>query len=142
MRVEVRALIVEDGRVAVLDWSRHGRRRLSLPGGGVDRGESTAEALVREVREELGVEVEPGAFVCAFETVSRFKAHDLNLVFEASLVDPMDAGKLRFVDPNDLPEPVYPPVLEALGPSLAGTGSQRAWLGNVWDDALFDGAPN
>jgi 8-oxo-dGTP pyrophosphatase MutT (NUDIX family) len=141
MRVEVRALIVDDGRVAVLAWSRHGRRRLSLPGGGVERWESTADALVREVREELGVDIAPGRFVCAFETVSRFKVHDLNLVFEASLVDPADVGRLEFVDPADLPVPVYPPVVDRIAPALSGADGQQPWLGNVWDDTLYDGSP-
>lgn len=130
MRVEVRALIRLDGRVAVNEERRHGLPRLSLPGGRIDRWESTEEALVREVREELGVEVDCGAFICAFEVVSRFHIQDLNLVFEAVLKDPMDAGKLTFVDPADEQTPIFPPILDSLE-HLPATGNGH-WLGNVW----------
>ncbi len=39
------------------DWQGHGRVRYTLPGGMVERGESTLDALVREVWEETGLEV-------------------------------------------------------------------------------------
>jgi ADP-ribose pyrophosphatase YjhB (NUDIX family) len=139
MRVEVRALIVESGRVAVVEWIRHGEKRLSLPGGRVERWESTAEALVREVREELQVEVEAGSFVAAFEAVGRYKLQDLNLIFNAQLVDPSDASRLLFVDPRQPPDIVYPPVLNALVPSITGDGIQRSWLGNVWRPSVERG---
>lgn len=132
MRVEVRALIVQSGRVAVVDWIRHGEKRLSLPGGRVERWETTEEALVREVREELQVEVEAGSFVAAFEAVGKYKLQDLNLIFNARLVNPSDASRLVFVDPQQPPGMVYPPVLEALLPSVTGNGVQQPWLGNVW----------
>jgi 8-oxo-dGTP pyrophosphatase MutT (NUDIX family) len=137
MRVEVRALVVESsGRVAVIEWVRHGERRLSLPGGRVERWESTGEALVREVREEMNVEVTPGSFVAAFEVVGRYGLQDLDLVFEARLVDPSAASQLLFVDPLEPPGTVYPPVLAALVPTITGEGSQQPWLGNVWQEAL------
>jgi 8-oxo-dGTP diphosphatase len=55
------ALIFRDGRVLV---ARRNRGRLAgyweFPGGKVEPGESLHGAVVRECREELGVEVTPG----------------------------------------------------------------------------------
>lgn len=34
-----------------------------FPGGHIEQGESQPEALIREMREELGVQVEPGEFL-------------------------------------------------------------------------------
>lgn len=53
--VGVRALVVRGDEV-LLVRHRGGRRPWSLPGGGIHRGETLAEAAVREVREESGCE--------------------------------------------------------------------------------------
>lgn len=135
MRVEVRALVTHNGGIVVNEERRHGRPRLSLPGGRVERWESIEEALVREVREELGVEVECGDFICAFEVVKRFHIQDLNVVFAATLKDPGDAAKLRFVDPAEDGPPVFPPILESIRRTPARDNTD-SWLGNVWRQDL------
>jgi ADP-ribose pyrophosphatase YjhB (NUDIX family) len=57
----VQAVVERDGEVLLA--VRHDLRGWELPGGTVEPGESDAEALVREVREEVGVEVEVGELV-------------------------------------------------------------------------------
>ena len=54
-------IVVRDGRMLVIRRSRWvvAPRTYCFPGGGIDRDESEEEALVREVREELGVTVRP-----------------------------------------------------------------------------------
>ena len=58
----VAALVVEDGKFMICQRPAHKARGLlwEFVGGKVEPGETRAEALVRECREELGVAVAPG----------------------------------------------------------------------------------
>ena len=53
-------VVVDGDRVALIKRVREGRTYYTVPGGGVEPGETIAEAAVREAREELGLEVELG----------------------------------------------------------------------------------
>ena len=54
----VAAIIVKDNFVALIERSVGGLLYYLFPGGGVESNESLMEAMVREVREELGLDVE------------------------------------------------------------------------------------
>lgn len=60
--IVVGAAIIAEGRLLAQQRRHpaHHAGRWELPGGRVEPGETEAEAVVRECREELGVEVEPG----------------------------------------------------------------------------------
>ncbi len=57
IRPGVAAVIFADDRVLL--QRRDDTGRWGLPGGGVEPGESVRQAIVREVREETGLEVDP-----------------------------------------------------------------------------------
>jgi 8-oxo-dGTP pyrophosphatase MutT (NUDIX family) len=64
-RVRVAGAAIRDGRVLLNGWD--GFRHLALPGGGVEQGEESASALVREMREELGTEIRVGRLLWVVE---------------------------------------------------------------------------
>lgn len=58
--VGVGAVIVSDSRVLLVKrGTEPARGRWSIPGGLIELGESLSQAVVREVREETGLQVEP-----------------------------------------------------------------------------------
>ena len=70
-KVRATAVLVEDGRILLVEQAvtRSLPRRWSLPGGRVEAGETLAECLVREVREETGLEVETGRLLYACDRI-------------------------------------------------------------------------
>lgn len=57
------AIIIQNNSVALIERRRAGRHYFLFPGGKVDDGETREEAVIREVREELGLEVTIGPLV-------------------------------------------------------------------------------
>lgn len=120
---EGRVLLVQRGRgSAIGQWS--------VPGGRVERGELLAQALVRELREETGLEVEVGPLVTVVERV----AGDHHYVILDYLVR-ITGGTLRAGDDADAArwvrwdELAELPLTEGLVPvleearALAGSGA-------------------
>lgn len=68
-----RVLLVHDGYALVVkNWL--GAGSWALPGGGIESDESPAEAAMREIKEELGVVIEPGALRALGQYSSREKS--------------------------------------------------------------------
>ncbi|PKN92143.1 MAG: DNA mismatch repair protein MutT [Chloroflexi bacterium HGW-Chloroflexi-6] len=57
-RPTARAIIIQGDKIALLERTRQGRHYFVFPGGGIDPGETPAEAAVREALEETGLEIE------------------------------------------------------------------------------------
>ena len=70
--VGVGGLIVEDERVLLIRRSKEpGRGRWAIPGGVVELGERLEEAVIREVKEETGLEVSPIRVVSVMDLIER-----------------------------------------------------------------------
>lgn len=86
IRNSAKALIVRDGRIAAIRIRHEGREWFIMPGGGQEPGETLAEAVVREVREELGLLVEPRELLLVAEGPHRERFHRVDHVFLCTLV--------------------------------------------------------
>jgi 8-oxo-dGTP diphosphatase len=68
----VSAAIFRDGQVLIVRRARPPAHGLyTLPGGGVELGETLEGAIMREVREETGLEIAPLALVGFLEAIAR-----------------------------------------------------------------------
>jgi 8-oxo-dGTP diphosphatase len=85
----VSAAIFRDGRVLIVRRAQPPAHGLyTLPGGGVELGETLEEAVIREVREETGLDIAPLALVgfrqaIARDDTGRIKRHFVILPFAA-----------------------------------------------------------
>jgi len=88
----VSAAIVRGGKVLIVRRARPPARGLyTLPGGGVELGETLQQAVIREVREETALTVEPVALVgfrqaIARDDLGRVERHFVILPFAARLL--------------------------------------------------------
>ena len=126
-RVAAYALVVRDGRILLVRNSPRGPYPggWSLPGGGIQHGESPRDAVVREVAEETGLVCEVGPVLevtdSHFEGTApsgrREDFHTVQVIFEAQ-VSGDDAPRaedvggtsdaVEWVDLDDLDGPAYP----------------------------------
>jgi len=128
--VGVGAVIVHEGKVLlVLRGTEPAKGRWSIPGGLIEVGEMLHEAVVREVREETGLEVEPVELVELLDRIHRegervryhyVIADYLCRVVGGTLKAASDADAVRWVERSEwigtdalVVDPVTVRVLEA-----------------------------
>ena len=109
----VSAAIIRDGKVLIVRRARPPAGGLyTLPGGGVEVGETLIEAVVREIREETALAIEPVALVGYREAITRdgdgrIERHFVILPFAARWItgEPMlndELSKAMWLDPSEL----------------------------------------
>jgi len=97
------ALVEQDGRLLlVANRRRNGRLEWTPPGGVVDPGETTTEALGREVREETGLIVDEWSSV-VYEVSVDFPDRDMVLDVGVYLAESWH-GEMVFDDPDGIVE--------------------------------------
>jgi ADP-ribose pyrophosphatase YjhB (NUDIX family) len=86
VHVRVTGVVIEDDRILLLNQDTGTGRAWSLPGGKVEEGETLADALIREMREETGLQVEPGRLLYVCDHLPGDGTHVVHLTFEASRI--------------------------------------------------------
>jgi 8-oxo-dGTP diphosphatase len=122
-RIRCVGAVIRDGRGRLLLIRRGhppGEGLWSLPGGRVEAGESDQDAVIREVGEETGLSIVPGAFLGAVEQPAPdgavFDIRDYEAVATGGqLAAGDDAADAAWVTPAGLASlPITPGLAEAL----------------------------
>ncbi|MGV3579405.1 NUDIX domain-containing protein [Brevundimonas sp.] len=132
MTLGVRSVAVDaDGRVMlvkhtyVVGWW--------LPGGGVDRGETTGDAATRELFEETGLRATAPGHLVSVHSNERFFRGDHVLVYR---FDAFEAGELTshgeiaetgWFDPKNLPEDAHRSTRDRLAEMFGGAPVDPRW---------------
>jgi 8-oxo-dGTP diphosphatase len=112
----VAAVIRDDAGRVLISQRPEGRHMGGLwefPGGKVEPGEAPAEALARELREELGLGIAIGAPI-TFAVHEESGLRILLLFYGARIIDGMatahEGQSVRWVAPSELPRYPMPPA--------------------------------
>lgn len=141
-----RAIIIHNGALLVNQSSnaKSGQQYFALPGGHVDAGESCVQALERELREELEVEIESGDLCFVAESIYEGRKrndgtrHELVLFFRATLRSELTYKKGRLASPEPKKKFLWLP-LSQLAQSPLFPPALKLWLA---ENDLLDVAPN
>jgi ADP-ribose pyrophosphatase YjhB (NUDIX family) len=145
-RIRVSAILHWQGRVLLCRQEKPGKEYWLLPGGGVEAGETLAEALRRELREELGIEAHTqfeGPVALADSISPRDvepRKHVVHVIFATDLshrslddVETRDAAVrgARLFSAEELEEVVlHPPIKRFL--TRWQPGDPAVYLGALW----------
>ena len=132
MTLGVRGVAVDgEGRVLLVKHTYlHG---WWLPGGGVERGQTCEDALIRELREEAGLIVEGRPVLISVHANERFFRGDHVLVYRIdrfSLTDRTSHGEIAAIgwfDPAALPEDTHRATRDRLGEVFGEAEASTAW---------------
>ena len=97
MKLNVRAgvMIIKDGKVLL--HKNDNKENYCLPGGGVKFLESSDETVIREVKEETGMDIKIDEFVSTIENIfeqNGIKFHEIYFIYKASPVGDIDTSKV------------------------------------------------
>jgi len=147
MKIRVAAIVTKDGKLLLVKHRRRGLSYWAFPGGAVEEFERLPDALIRELREEAGLEVQPGRLVYIVETFNpcRQGTHTLNLFYLADVTAEAQTATEKhgngeyldvaeFVPLKELADAeLYPGIADVIKRSIeTGFPVEAQYLGNLW----------
>lgn len=142
-RVRVAGVLIENDEILLIEHIKNGKKYWLVPGGGVDWGESTSEALIREFKEETNLDIEVEKFLFLSETIAPDKKkHVINLYFQIKkssdsadmiLGNEKNLFDLKFVKRDEIENlKIYPNIKKQII-ELLNKEEIVPYLGLLWD---------
>lgn len=140
IRNSAKALIIKDGKMLAIKIKDGDEEWYIMPGGGQDSEEALSDAVLREVAEELGIEVQVKDLVFVVEGVHSERFHRVDLVFLCEYIREIENAELQsdtnqegfeWLDINTLNHSnLYPSKLRRQIMNLYEKKGYQVYLGN------------
>jgi 8-oxo-dGTP diphosphatase len=140
VRVRVAGFLIQNNSLLLIAHKKKGEIYWLLPGGGVRYGESLKQALKREFREELSIEIDVHELLFICDSIEPHgRKHILNITFRcASSQNELHLGSDRrlhdfgFFNRREISEKtLYPPINNTLI-SILKNKKKELYLGSLW----------
>ena len=143
-RVRVAGILIENNRILLIEHLKKNKKYWLVPGGGVDWGESTAEALIREYKEETNLDITVEKFLFLSETIAPDKKkHVINLYFQIKIIknsiydmklgDEKNLTDLKFITKEEIENIKLYPNIKTQLIQLLNEEKIAPYLGLLWD---------
>lgn len=114
----VGVMIWKDGKILIgKRKGRHGNGEYSCPGGHIEFGESLEESVIKETKEEAGINIKNIKFISVANILRHTERQDVQLNFVADWengdvrTDPEERiGDWDWYDLDNLPDPIFLPT--------------------------------
>ena len=143
-RVRVAGILIENNKILLIEHLKKNKKYWLVPGGGVDWGESTAEALIREYKEETNLDITVEKFLFLSETIAPDKKkHVINLYFQIKIIknsiydmklgDEKNLTDLKFITKEEIENIKLYPNIKTQLIQLLNEEKIAPYLGLLWD---------
>ena len=143
-RVRVAGILIENNKILLIEHLKKNKKYWLVPGGGVDWGESTAEALIREYKEETNLDITVEKFLFLSETIANDKKkHVINLYFQIKIIknsiynmklgDERNLTDLKFITKEEIENIKLYPNIKTQLIQLLNEEKIAPYLGLLWD---------
>ena len=100
--------IIENNGKFLLVKINYGHHRWIIPGGGVNKGESSIDAAIRETKEEVGLDVKDLVYIGSFFTNKDYKQNTVEIFLCKSdtletKVDPIEIEEAKWFTRSEFP---------------------------------------
>jgi len=110
-------IVNSEGKVLIQKRTGSHAQKYSIPGGGLEMGETFEAGAIREIQEEVGIEIKNPKVIAVSNNLETYREEGVHYISvfllagsfegEPQIMEPEKCAELLWCDPHDLPQPHF-----------------------------------